>query len=170
MTYSTYGQVEPNHLSGQATKEIYAQLPAEIDVQNGMFLCYNQAEGKITVPSATSMEPMLAFSEVKVYGARETEADFYIPANSDVYPRFIKTKVGDTITTNVVSKTGAAGAIVVADTDDLPAAKDVLVVAANGTLVPEGDALAVYTAMQWTVVKVYTMPDGTPGIKIQRTL
>ena len=28
-----YGQVEPNHLSGQATKEVYAQLPAKKDIE-----------------------------------------------------------------------------------------------------------------------------------------
>ena len=27
-----YGQVEPNHLSAQATKEVYAQLPAEKNI------------------------------------------------------------------------------------------------------------------------------------------
>lgn len=170
MTYSNHGQVEPNHLSGQATKEIYAQLPAEFDVDNGMFLCYTQAEGKITKPVAGGMEPMLAFSEVKTYDERNTDADFYIKANSQVYPRLMATKVGDTFTTNVVTKTAATGAVVIADTADVPALKAVLAISADGILVPKADLLAEYVGMEWTVVKVYTMPDNTPGIKVQRTL
>ena len=39
-----YGQVEPNHLSAQATKEVYAQLPAQKDIEileNGQFAKYD---------------------------------------------------------------------------------------------------------------------------------
>ena len=39
-----YGQVEPNHLSAQASKEVYAQLPAKSNItilENGQFAKYN---------------------------------------------------------------------------------------------------------------------------------
>ena len=72
-----YGQVEPNHLSAQRTGQIYAQLPADKSInklENGQFVKYNYAKG--CVDFAGPGEWMLVFNEVKVYGDRETDADF----------------------------------------------------------------------------------------------
>ena len=72
-----YGQVEPNHLSAQRTAQIYAQLPAnaEIDVlENGQFVKYDYANNEVNFTGAG--EWMLVYNEVKVYRELEGDADF----------------------------------------------------------------------------------------------
>ena len=68
-------------------------------------------------------------------------------------PRLIKTNPGDIFTTNCIGEASVT-------LGDLltPRAKD-------GILSKEGAADA---AMQWQVVKIYTMPDHQPGVKLVR--
>ena len=74
-----------------------------------------------------------------------------MPAGTTMGPRVFKTNVGDIFTTNMIN----------ADRDALKVG-DVLTPGAEGILeVGEG-------AMQWQVVKVYTMPDHQKGVKIMR--
>ena len=82
-----------------------------------------------------------------------------------IAPRLFKTNVGDIMTTNMV-KTGVeynAGDIVIPVKD-----------ATSKTLVLQHDASdstkkkVPATGMAWVVAKVYTMPDGQPGLKLQR--
>ena len=82
-----------------------------------------------------------------------------------IAPRLFKTNVGDIMTTNMV-ETGVEYA-----------EKNVLfpavVTADDGgkTLVLTKDATATpAAAMRWIVAKVYTMPDGQPGLKLQRII
>ena len=75
-------------------------------------------------------------------------------------PRLFKTNIGDIYTTNMV-KVGAS--IEYAVGDKLKPVKDTT----SNTLVLEKDNTAT-TGMIWVVVKVYTMPDGQPGLKLQR--
>lgn len=45
-----YGQVEPNHLSAQRTSQVYAQLPADPDIdvlEQGQFVKYDYANGLV---------------------------------------------------------------------------------------------------------------------------
>lgn len=72
-----YGQVEPNHLSAQATKEVYAQLPAKKDIdllENGQFVKYNYADE--VVDFAGPGEWMLVFNEIKLYRDGQSDAEF----------------------------------------------------------------------------------------------
>ena len=66
-----FGQVEPNQLSAQKTGQIYASLPLDtaVDVlQNGEFMYYDYATGKVTADDSTGVaEPMLVFNEIKLY-------------------------------------------------------------------------------------------------------
>ena len=66
-----FGQVEPNQLSAQKTGQIYASLPLDtaVDVlQNGEFMFYDYASGKVTADDSTGVaEPMLVFNEIKLY-------------------------------------------------------------------------------------------------------
>ena len=66
-----YGQVEPNQLSAQKTGQIYASLPLDTNVdvlQNGEFMYYDQAAGKVSATDSTSLaEPYLVFNEIKLY-------------------------------------------------------------------------------------------------------
>lgn len=92
-----YGQVEPNHLSAQRTKEIYAQLPADKDIkvlENGQFVKYDYAKGVVNFTGKG--EWMLVYNEVKVYRDRDMDEDFamnrenynarvYSPVSNDDY-------------------------------------------------------------------------------------
>ncbi len=72
-----YGQVEPNHLSGQATKEVYAQLPAKKDIEvleNGQFAKYNYADEVVDFEGPG--EWMLVYNEIKLYRDHQVDAEF----------------------------------------------------------------------------------------------
>ena len=230
-----YGQVEPNHLSGQATKEVYAQLPAKKEIEileNGQFAKYNYADEVVDFDGPG--EWMLVFNEIKLYRDHQVDAEFamlrdnyqarvYSPfggdtagnadtswnkqsryyngvdsegndsitlgektykyddvtaapdmyeihynedpfhieslykekmmpeAGSSMVPRLIKTHVGDIFTTNMIAEESVA-------------LKDILSPrAADGILSKSGDG-----SMEWQVVKIYTMPDHQPGVKVMR--
>lgn len=143
-------------------------------------------------------EPMLVFNEIKLYEPfwRTSYKDFAMIRVGDNYvtsklatekygdgstttgvnanpphteypyrmdgiaPRLFKTNVGDIYTTNMVKvDTGLEYAV----GDKLVPVKN----ATSKTLVLEKDASAT-DGMIWVVVKVYTMPDGQPGLKLQR--
>ena len=77
--------------------------------------------------------------------------------NTTMVPRVFKTNVGDIFTTNMIAnvKTDVSvGKILVPDASN------------NGILTVKASPAA--GDMQWQVVKVYTMPDGQPGVKIMR--
>lgn len=160
-----FGQVEPNHLSAKRTGQIYAQLPADSSIkvlENGMFVKYDYAAGKVNLDGAG--EWMLVLNEVKLYDDawRVSYKDFaMLPDNrEEMYPRVMKTNVGDIFTTNCLIKAGAKG--VETDMGDTITEGAVLVPDTTGYLkVGTGD-------MEWKVVKIYTMPDGQEGVKIQR--
>ena len=68
-------------------------------------------------------------------------------------PRVFKTNVGDIFTTNTIAETNLA-------------VGDELVVGDDGYLTKTAGEKA--GTMKWEVVKVYTMPDRQPGVKIMR--
>ena len=202
-TRNGYGQVEPNQLSAQGNKQIYASLPLDPQVsvlQNGEFMYYDYAAGKVSADDSTGIaEPMLVFNEVKLYEPfwRTSYKDFAMIRVGDNYvtsalaterygdgslttgvnanplhteypyrmdgiaPRLFKTSVGDIYTTNMV----ATGDTVTYSVGNL------LVPVKNTetkTLQLEKASSTTPTGMVWAVVKVYTMPDGQPGLKLQR--
>lgn len=190
-----FGQVEPNHLSGQRTGQMYAQLPAHIKkntgdsvatadtisiLENGQFVKYDYAHNEVNYTGKG--EWMLVLNEVKLYDEwRESYKDFALiaenytgpgtishsgvgPFDGQMYPRVYKTNVGDILTTNTLEKGNTSGKaeiemedVVVGDILQ-PNEKGFLKKAAGGSL----------TGMQWQVVKVYTLADGQPAVKIMR--
>lgn len=74
-----------------------------------------------------------------------------MPEGSTMVPTVYKTNVGDIFTTNMVAEETLAVGDVLSPRD----ADGILAIATDG-------------AMQWEVVKVYTMPDGQKGVKIMR--
>lgn len=143
-------------------------------------------------------EPMLVFNEIKLYEPfwRTSYKDFAmirvgdnyvtsklatagygenttypgVPANpahpdypyrmDGFAPRLFKTNVGDIMTTNMVK---AGDTVTYNVGDKLIPVKNTT----SNTLVLEADNTAT-TGMIWVVVKVYTMPDGQQGLKLQR--
>ena len=72
-----YGQVEPNHLSAQASKEVYAQLPAQKDIEileNGQFVKYDYLNE--VVDFTGKGEWMLVFNEIKLYRDHQDDCEF----------------------------------------------------------------------------------------------
>lgn len=82
-----YGQVEPNHLSAQRTAQIYAQLPANPDIElleQGQFVKYDYAAnengiGEVNFEGAG--EWMLVYNEIKLYrnhwdGSKQWDCEF----------------------------------------------------------------------------------------------
>lgn len=105
--------------------------------------------------------------EADVYGGgARTEGVNPVPAHTEygyrmdgIAPRLFKTAIGDIMTTNMV-KLGvdyAAGDMLVPKLN-----------ATSHTLVLEKAQSDAPTGMVWMVAKVYTMPDGQPGLKLQR--
>ena len=161
-----FGQVEPNHLSAQRNGQIYAQLPAAKSIsvlENGQFAKYDYASNEVNFTGAG--EWMLVLNEVKLYD----DAHRYYGKNNGLYsgyameaknfvdgemvPRLFKTSVGDIFTTNTIG----------APETEVEVSVGTKLTPVNGylTVAEDGDML-------WNVVKVYTMPDGQEGVKIQR--
>ena len=198
-----YGQVEPQHLSAQRTGQIYAQLPANQDIEvleNGQFVKYDYVKKEVNFTGKG--EWMLVFNEVKLYKDRQQYEDFAMvkqdynarvyspigqnsselktvmnyegeayredssgafniaipafnypqnmPEGTKMVPRVIKTNVGDLYTTNCVNEAELA-------------VGDELSPAADGYLSKSGDGSIVFA-----VVKVYTLADNQPAVKLQR--
>lgn len=221
-----YGQVEPNQLSAQKTGQIYASLPLDSAVnvlQNGEFMYYDYATGKVTADDSTGIaEPMLVFNEIKLYEDfwRTSYKDFAMIRVGDNYvtsklatagygdgatthgvvptakydgdenppvehtltghteypyrmdgiaPRLFKTNIGDIMTTNMVETDEDAGSTVTyAVGNFLQPVKNTstkTLQLKKFTPAQTGDKP---TGMAWVVVKVYTMPDGQQGLKLQR--
>lgn len=184
-----YGIVEPNHLSAQRTGQIYAQLPAKDDItllENGQFVKYNYADGVVDFEGEG--EWMLVFNEIKLYnGLRDNLKDFamikdnYTPGSDTIthqglgpfkgqmVPRVFKTNIGDIFTTNTFDL-AATGKDAVTSMGELAVGDIVAPIKTTGYLTKDSDSgvTADSAAMKWQVVKVYTMPDGQPGVKLMR--
>ena len=174
-----YGQVEPNHLSGIVTGQIYAQLPAAnitgegesakktpiAQLEQGQFAKYDYAAGVVHFEG--DGEFMLVYNEEKLYDERkQAHKDFVYKAadftDGFMYPRLIKTNIGDIFTTNTFGANTSADAEVAGIGLSVG---NKLYVGDDGylTTTQATDATPVFK-----VVKEYTMPDGQPGVKIQR--
>lgn len=189
-----YAQVEPNHLSAQYTGQIYAQLPAQTisgstktaiaQLENGQFLKYDYKNGCADTTGAG--EWMLVYNEQKLYDERrQNHKDFALKATDMadglIYPRLLKTNVGDILTTNAFKATsspytvsGPDQQITMADLqigDFLDIGSDGWLKKATGSTMPES-GIVFQVVPHFTQIAdgtaAYTLPDGQPAVKIQR--
>lgn len=190
-----YGQVEGNKLSARYNGQVYAQLPANKDIEvleNGMFAKYDYAKHEVNFTGPGDW--LLVFNEVKVYRDLETDADFamlkdnytaivYNATGDDKYSHYglggtdqLEELSGDQNgmmpeeTTMVPRLLGTrVGDIMttntIANTYEEINVEDYLNVGADGYLV-KGSLQD--NEMTWQVVQKYTMPDLQPGVKIIR--
>ena len=168
-----FGQVEANHLSGIVTGQIYAQLPAKSTInilEQGMFAKYDYENNVVTTEDVDG-EYMLVYNEEKLYDERFQNHKDYAMIKTDftdsvMTPRLVRTYIGDIYTTN----TFGANTSNVADVIGMPlAVGDKLTVGTDGYLKAAATGEQASTNnLIWKVIKVYTMPDGQPGVKIQR--
>ena len=179
-----YGQVEPNHLSGIVTGQIYAQLPAATvsgtgsetvktpieQLEQGQFAKYDYAKGVVDFDGEG--EFMLVYNEEKLYDERKQHHKDFVYKVGDftdkqLFPRLIRTYVGDIMTTNMIGAANTTGSDVEVKLGD----DGDLVVGAY--LAPDNTGILQVEdtkpdGMAWRIVKVYTMPDGQAGFKLQR--
>lgn len=169
-----YGQVEPNRLTAQKTREVFAQLPADDSIktiENGMFLVYDQVQGKVVKPSAVGAKACLVMNEIILeddryqadsdYVMTPYEATNYQPAMK-AYPRLYAMHVGDAFTTNLI-KTDAGGTT-------LPSAGDKFIVGTDGVLEPiganEGTSEMIFAVVAKEDGKTNCLPDGQQAVKL----
>lgn len=167
-----YGQLEPNRLTAQTTKEIYAQLPAESSlavIENGMALIYDQVAKKVKTPSTKGKGLVgLVYNEIILEDERyQQDSDYAMMSKKETpyqvameaYPRVYGLHVGDTFTTNTVkiddtykdaSPVVPAGVKFVADID--------------GYWTQVADATGAQVVAE--CVKDYTLPDGQRALKL----
>ena len=128
----------------------------------------------------------MVFNEVKLYDDkwRESYKDFAMikdnytagsddithgglgPLKGQMVPRVIKTNVGDIYTTNAVGAANTSGKAEYAGI--ALEVGDFLKVDTTGFLVKDETAEASTESMLWQVVKIYTMADGQPAVKVMR--
>ena len=168
-----FSQVEPNHMSGMVTGQIFAQLPVDtVDmgkvIENGRFAKYDIANGKVTTQG--DLPWLMIYNEEKLYDERlQSHKDFALiqseACDGEMYPRLFAVLPGDIFTTNAFGGKAAASNVDVVTFDNLTEGAKVSI-NAKGFLVA---GAATGGGMEFTVVKVYTMPDGQDGIKLMRT-
>ena len=191
-TRKGFGQVEPNHLSARYTGQIYAQLPAKhadgtaiTQLENGQFLKYDYANACASDSNASAGEWMLVFNEEKLYDERLQNHRYFALKNTDftdklIYPRLLKTNVGDIFSTNTFRTSGGATVatgdqeITIPDLD----VDDILVVGTTGWLEKAenlpASGIAFKVVPHFSQKKVgndwsdYTLADKQFGVKLQR--
>lgn len=176
-----FGQVEPNHLSGQVTGQIFAQLPCKegIDqLENGQFAYYNEFDKVVQFEAEDSKgnpcgEALLVFNEVKLYDGWKQQYKDFVWARKDffdneLYARLIKINVGDSFTTNTLigaNTDGEKDFVMFEEFENEEAAREalegeMLTINADGFLeLGDGD---------YKIVKVYNMPDMQFGVKVMK--
>lgn len=154
-----YGQVEPNRLTAQKTKEVFAQLPADDSIaliENGMAMVYNQVEGKVTLPGADGDLACLVMNEIILEdSSHQADSDYAMmphaaskyQAAHAAYPRLYALHVGDTFTTNTCD----AGLNL----------KDTVVAGTDGYW-KKGTS----DKLELAVIAKTTMPDGQDAVKL----
>lgn len=180
VTYG-YGQVEPNHLAARRTGQIYDQLPADASInilENGQFVKYDYENGVVNFDG--DGEWLLVFNEVKVYQDWESDQDFamikdnysavvynalgeLMPNGTKMVPRCLRTYPFDLYTTNTIhlgegDELEKGMLLAPDDTDGILSIVDT----------EDEDYDEADYDMLWKIVKVYTMPDEQPGVKLQR--
>ena len=195
-----YGQVERQHMAAPHNGQIYAQLPALnadgtaiTQLENGQFLKYDYANGKAGVgTSDDGKEWFLVYNEEKLYDERyQMHRHFAMKAadmsDGKIYPRLLRTFVGDIFTTNTFK--GPKGTVTdkegkITDIPDLDIG-DYVIIGNDGWLVKytkgSNDPDVPATGIVFQVIPhftqigltgndrpAYTLPDGQWAVKLQR--
>jgi len=196
-----YGQVERQHMAAPHNGQIYAQLPALdaegkpiTQLENGQFLKYDYANGKAWVGTADDgKEWFMVYNEEKLYDERrQNHKDFAMLAkdmsDGKIYPRLLRTFVGDIFTTNTFkgTKEGSENLVTVnGDNDKITisalAIGDYVTIGPDGWLTGAGKTMPTGTGIVFQVVPHftqmgmdaadrpdYTLPDKQWAVKLQR--
>lgn len=173
-----YAQVEANRLTYMVNGEMESQAPA-VDyttgnpipmLENGMFLILSAVTALTPAAAAAACpfgrmailpgegdaadEAWMVYSEKKIYDERGGYVDWAALSSESVdtwiYPRLVKIHPGDAYTTNCINELAVA-------------LNDILYVGDDGYLTKTAGK---NTSLCFKVTKVYTMPNGDPGVQL----
>jgi hypothetical protein len=140
-------------------------------LENGQFLRYNMVARRASKDGAG--EWMLVFNEVKLYDEKyQNYKDFVMKASemSDklIYPRLLKTNVGDIFTTNTFRTSDGKTVSGLNDEIVMPELTngDYLTIDSDGWLYKPD--IAPTSGMVFQVVKVYQLGDMQDAVKLMR--
>lgn len=174
MTIEGYGQIEINNCAFRRDGRIEAQCApnatdfASAVVENGMLLAVDKLAGTVGfVKSNNTLPVALVYSAEHIYDERTPGLkNFKLEGTGDFLPRLGYLSVGDTFTTNCVSYDTSAYAT---EALFITALEGIGTTPLYGKANTDGSILVTATASgaSLKVVKYYTMPDGSKGIKFQ---
>lgn len=165
-----YGQLELNQVAFRRDGRVEAQCALSTDdfsaaapCEVGMLLAVDKANRKIKLPTANEKLPIaLNYSTEHMYDERANALKNFFMVPGEFLPRMGYLDIGDRFTTNCIDlgsyadlaavKTAMASGIVYAGA------------CTNGAIQLTGSTKPSFGPVL-QVVKVYTMPDGTPGVK-----
>ena len=176
-TGTPYGCVEMNHATWARDGRVPSQLPlsatdfASTRCENGFWLVYDEVAKAVRKPTGLTEAVALVYSAEKDYGMPLQGGLGYFSQKAGDYPRLGRPVLGDKYTTNTFCY----------DTNEF-ASQELLNVALSNYataplyLIPDtntGAPLLTATVGAATtiakVIKVYTVPNGQPGIKVEFT-
>lgn len=166
-----YGVVEMNFATWTRNGRVPSQLPLSDDFteqapcENGMWLVYDELAKEVRKPTAVTENMAIVYSSEKDYGMIGQRGLGYFCQVEGDYPRMGRPSVGDKYTTNTIDLGSYANVAAVATAVN---AGTTVYVIPDTTGVPKLSSSDSATAtLAGKVVKVYTVPNGDVGFKIE---
>ena len=174
-TGTPYGCVEMNHATWARDGRVPSQLPlsatefASTRCENGFWLVYDEVAKVVRKPAAVTEAVALVYSAEKDYGMPLQGGLGYFSQGAGDYPRLGRPVLGDKYTTNTfLYDTTEFATPSVLETALLDYATTPLYLIPDTTT---GAPLLTKTIgsakTAARVIKVYTVPNGQPGIKVE---
>jgi hypothetical protein len=177
-TIDGYGQIELNNVAFRRDGRVEAQCKlddkdfAEIVAENGMLLAVDKANGVIKFAVDDTLPIAVHYSSEHMYDERTPGLkNFALPRDNTFLPRMGYPAVGDLWTSNTLCYDDGE----FTDDDALKAALEKVdktpiyggISGAEGKGAVKLSKTAPSVGPVIKVVKYYTMPNGTPGVKLQ---
>ena len=166
-----YGVVEMNFATWTRNGRVPSQLPLsdeftkQAPCENGMWLVYDELAKEVRKPTAVTENMAIVYSSEKDYGMIGQRGLGYFCQVEGDYPRMGRPSVGDKYTTNTIDLGSYANVAAVATAVN---AGTTVYVIPDTTGVPKLSSSDSATAtLAGKVVKVYTVPNGDVGFKIE---
>lgn len=165
-----YGQLELNQVTFRRSGRIEAQCKLDSDdfsaaspCEVGMLLAVDKANGLVKLPVTSDTLPIaLNYSTEHMYDERANALKNFYMVPGEFLPRMGYLTIGDRFTTNCID----LGSYADLDAVETAMASGIVYAGActNGAIQITGSTKPSFGPVL-QVVKVYTMPDGQPGVK-----
>lgn len=176
-TGTPYGCVEMNHATWARDGRVPSQLPlsatefASTRCENGFWLVYDEVAKVVRKPAAVTEAVALVYSAEKDYGMPLQGGLGYFSQKAGDYPRLGRPVLGDKYTTNtfLYDTTEFANAAAVNTALAAYATTPLYLIPDTETGAPLLTKTPATATTVAKVIKVYTVPNGQPGIKVEFT-